>query len=260
MAVRKSLTFSVSGKGGAGKTTLTALLLKTLLESNKKDILVIDADPVMNLPYNLGIDLDEKTTLGMILDEKKIELKTKNHFYGKLLEAKIWESIIEQENFDLLIMGSSKGEGCYCTLNTFTAIIIESLTKMYDYIIIDFHAGFEHLSRRTDRAADILIIITDPSKMGFGTSRRIKEIIEEVNISFREIFLVGNRFNVKWEKRLSDFSDEIGVKFAGIIPDDQNIAEFNLKGKSLISLPKNSPAFIAVKNLFEKIRTSKLKF
>ena len=94
----------------------------------------------------------------------------------------------------------------------------------------------------------------------FPFGKSFKEIIEEVNISFREILLVGNRFNVKWEKKLSDFSDEIGVKFAGIIPDDQNIVEFNLKGKSLISLPKNSPAFIAVKNLFEKIRTSKLKF
>lgn len=253
MALRKSLTLSVSGKGGAGKTTLTGLLLKILLESGKQDILVIDADPAMNLPSVLGIELEGKTTLGMILDKKKDEIESGTHIYSKLLEAEIWESVINQNGFDVLIMGWKKGEGCYCTLDSFAAIIIESLTKMYEYILIDFYAGFEHLSRRTDRAADILLIVTDPSKMGFETSRHIKELVDEVNISFKDIFLVGNRFNEKLGRDLYNFSEEIGVKYAGIIPYDQNIAEFNLKGKSLINIPKNSPALIAAKKFFETI-------
>ena len=253
MTLRKALTISISGKGGAGKTTFTCLLLKILLESGKKDILVIDADPAMSLPIVLGIDLAEKTTLGMILDKKKGELDSGTHIFGKLLEGEIWESIIVQNGFDVLIMGRKKGEGCYCILDSFAAIIIESLSKMYDYILIDFNAGFEHLSRRTDRAADILLIITDPSKMGFGTAKRIKELVEEVNISFKDIFLVGNRFNGKLERQLCQFSKEIGVKYAGIVPYDQNIAEFNLRGKSLINIPNNSPALIAVKTFFETI-------
>jgi len=124
---------------------------------------------------------------------------------------------------------------------------------MYDFILIDFCAGFEHLSRRTDRFADILLIVTDPSKMGFGTSRRIKELIEEINISFKDVFLVGNRFNAKLEQQLTDFSKEIRVKYAGIIPYDQNVAEFNLKGRSLMNIPRDSLAFIFAKKFYEII-------
>lgn len=253
MAQRKRLTLSISGKGGAGKTTITALLLKILLESGKRDILVIDADPAMNLSSALGMELEGNTTLGMILDRKKNELESGTRIYSKLLEAEIWESIIEQNGFDMLIMGWKEGEGCYCDLDSFTAIIIESLTKMYDFILIDFYAGFEHLSRRTDIAADILLIVTDPSKMGFGTSRRIKELIEEVNISFKDIFLVGNRFDTKLGQKLSDFSEKIGCNYAGIIPYDQNIAEFNLRGRPLINIPRDAPALTAAKKIFEKI-------
>ncbi|MFX0187889.1 MAG: AAA family ATPase [Candidatus Hodarchaeota archaeon] len=253
MVLKKSLTLSVSGKGGSGKTTLTGLLLKILLDSGKQDILMIDADPAMNLPSVLGIELEGKTTLGMILDKKKDELESKTHIYSKLLEGEIWESVINQNGFDLLIMGWKKGEGCYCAIDSFAAIIIESLSKMYDYIIIDFYAGFEHLSRRTDRAADILLIVTDPSKMGFETSRRIKELVEEVNISFKDIFIVGNRFSEKLGQKLFEFSKEIGVKYAGIIQHDQNIVDFNLTGQSLMNIPNNSPAVIAVKKIFEGI-------
>jgi CO dehydrogenase maturation factor len=150
-------------------------------------------------------------------------------------------------------MGWKKGEGCYCDLDSFAAIVIESLTKMYDFILIDFYAGFEHLSRRTDRAADILLIVTDASKMGFETSRRIKELVEKVNISFKDIFLVGNKFDAKLEKQLYDLSKTIGVKYAGIIPCDQNVAEVNLRGESLISIPSDSPAFKAAKKIFKTI-------
>lgn len=253
MTIRKKLTISVSGKGGAGKTTLTALLLKNLLDYKKGDILAIDADPAMNLPNVLGINLEGKSTLGMILDKKKDEIEAGTHVYSKLLEAEIWESIISQNEFDMLLMGWKKGEGCYCALDSFAAIIIESLTKMYDYILIDFYAGFEHLSRRTDRAADILLIVTDPSKMGFETSRRLVDLVDEVNISFKDIFLVGNRFNAKLGHELFNLSKEIGVHCAGVIPYDQKVADFNLSGKSLLDIPESSPALLAAKKVFGKI-------
>ena len=253
MSSKKSLTISISGKGGAGKTTLTSLLLKSLLESDKRDVLVIDADPAINLPSVLGIELEGKTTLGMILDKKRKEMELGTHIYGKILEGEIWESIINQNGFDLLLMGWKKGEGCYCALDSFTAIIIESLTKMYDLILIDFYAGFEHLSRRTDRSADVLLIVTDPSKMGLETARHLKELVEEINISFKDIFLVGNNFNIEFEQQLSDFSKEIGVTYLGIIPYDQNIAEFNLRGSPLINIPRDSPALTAVRKIFETI-------
>ncbi|MBS7250553.1 MAG: AAA family ATPase [Candidatus Freyarchaeota archaeon] len=251
MIFRKGLTVSVCGKGGAGKTTLTALLLKALTEKNLGDILVIDADPAMNLGTALGIDVEGRTTLGMILDRKKEELDSGTSSYGKLMEAEIWESIIEQNGFDFLVVGCKRGEGCYCDLDSFAAGIIESLTKWYDFILIDFYAGFEHLSRRTSKASDILLIVTEQSKMGLATTRRIKELVDEVNLPFNEIFLLGNRLDATWEQELYQFSTKIGVKYAGIIPYDQNIAEASLKGNPLIRVPSNSPAYIAAKKLLE---------
>jgi CO dehydrogenase maturation factor len=251
MTFRKGLTISVCGKGGAGKTTITALLLKSLTEKSLGDILVIDADPAMNLSIALGIEMEGKTTLGMILDRKKEELDSGTSGYGKLMEAEIWESIIEQNGFDMLVVGWKRGEGCYCDLNSFAAGIIESLTKWYDFILIDFYAGFEHLSRGTNKASDILLIVTEQSKMGLATSRRIKELADMVNLSFSEIFLLGNRFDATLEQDLYQFSRKIGVKYAGIIPYDRNIAEASLRGKPLLGIPSNSPAFIAAKRFLE---------
>ncbi|MEX2750622.1 MAG: AAA family ATPase [Candidatus Freyarchaeota archaeon] len=249
----KGLTVSVCGKGGAGKTTITALLLKALTEKNLGDILAIDADPAMNLGTALGINMEGETTLGMILDRKKEELDSGTSGYGKLMEAEIWESIIEQNGFDMLAVGYKKGEGCYCDLDSFAAGIIESITKMYDFILIDFYAGFEHLSRRTSKASDILLIVTEQSKMGLATTRRIKELVDVVNLSFDEIFLLGNRLDATWEQELHQFSRKIGVKYAGTVPYDQNIAEASLRGKPLISIPGNSPAYTAAKKVLEKM-------
>ncbi len=251
MTFERGLTVSVCGKGGAGKTTLTALLLKALMEKNLGDILVIDADPAMNLGIALGINMEGKTTLGMILDRKKEELDSGTSAYGKLMEAEIWESVVEQNGFDMLVVGYKRGEGCYCDLDSFAAGMIEALTKMYDFILIDFYAGFEHLSRRTSKASDILLIVTEQSKMGLTTTRRIKELADEVNLSFDEIFLFGNRLDATWEQELYQFSRKMGVKYAGIIPYDQNIAEASLMGKPIINIPSSSPASIATRKFLD---------
>ncbi|MGQ9720491.1 MAG: ATP-binding protein [Candidatus Jordarchaeum sp.] len=253
MSLKKAFTLSISGKGGSGKTTIAILLLKNLIESGENDILLIDADPASNVPNVLGIGMEGKMTLGRILDKKKEELESPSQPYTKLLEGVIWENIIEQDGYDVLVMGRPEDEGCYCIIENFAAVIIDSLAKLYDFVMIDFDAGFEHISRRVDRAADVLLIITDPSKMGFETARRIVKLVEKINISFKNTYLIGNEFNEELGKKLFDFSQEIGIKYGGILPYDQNIVEFNLKGKSLIDLPRNSPAVKAAKKIFKKI-------
>ncbi len=253
MSLKKAFTLSISGKGGSGKTTIAALLLKNLIKSGEKDVLLIDADPASNVPNVLGIEMEGNMTLGMILDKKKRELESSSQPYTKLLEAEIWENIIEQDGFDVLVMGRPEDEGCYCIIENFAAVIIDSLAKLYDFIIIDFDAGFEHISRRVDRAADVLLITTDPSKMGFETSRRIVKLVEKINISFKDTYLIGNEFNEELGKKLFDLSKEIGIKYGGIIPYDQNIVELNLRGKSLINIPEDSPAVRAAKKISKTI-------
>src|SRR5690606_27946513 len=109
-----------------------------------------------------------------------------------MLDYRVMESIVETEDFDVLVMGRPEGSGCYCAVNTMLRKIIENIASNYDYIVIDTEAGLEHLSRRTTQNVDVMIVVTDPSKRGVLTARRILELSEQLEIRFREIFLVLN--------------------------------------------------------------------
>lgn len=254
-AANGRLVVAVSGKGGVGKTTLTALMTKILSGADDRSILVIDANPDSNLPDVLGVSY--RKTVGMALDELKKAMEqsrlppevSKERF----LESKIFELLEETPNFDLLVMGRGEGEGCYCPVNALLARIIDTLSRNYDLTLMDMEAGLEHLSRRTDRDVDIMVVVTDPSSMGFQTAKRIKELAREVHINFKKICLVGNRFPPEMEDHLKDEAEKIGIEPAGRIPQDDNIFKSNLAGKSIMDIPSDNPAVTAAKKILAKI-------
>jgi CO dehydrogenase maturation factor len=251
----EKLVISISGKGGAGKTTVTALLLKWLIQNTEKISLVVDADPATNLPDVLGVELQR--TVGQSSKElkDKIEAGTLSPTLSKkdIIEANVFQTLVEEDRFDLLAMGRSEGEGCYCFVNNMLTRILDTLTRNYEVALLDMEAGLEHLSRRTDRDVDSMIVVTDPSKMGLETARRIKEIIDEVHIDVKHIYLVGNRFTPDLEELLQKTADDIGLEYGGIIPVDENVIAFNLTGKPLLDIPDDSPAYKAVGDLAKKI-------
>ena len=249
------LVISVSGKGGTGKTTVTALLLKWLIQNTEKISLVVDADPATNLPDVLGVDL--LRTVGQSSKElkDKLEAGTLSPTLSKkeVLEANVFQSLVEEDRFDLLAMGRSEGEGCYCFVNNVLTRILDTLTRNYEVAFLDMEAGLEHLSRRTDRDVDSMIVVTDPSRMGLETARRIKELVDEVHIDVKHIYLVGNRFTPDLDELLQKTADDIGLDYGGIIPIDENVMTFNLEGKPLLDIPDDSPAYEAVGILAEKL-------
>ena len=251
----ENLVISISGKGGSGKTTVTALLLKWLIQNTEKISLVVDADPATNLPDVLGVEL--LRTVGQSSKElkDKIEAGTLSPTLSKkdVIEANVFQTLVEEDRFDLLAMGRSEGEGCYCFVNNMLTRILDTLTRNYEVALLDMEAGLEHLSRRTDRDVDSMIVVTDPSKMGLETARRIKEIIDEVHIDVKHIYLVGNRFTPDLEELLQKTADDIGLEYGGIIPVDENVIAFNLTGKPLLEIPDDSPAFRAIGNLARKV-------
>lgn len=251
----EKLVISISGKGGAGKTTITALLLKWIIQNTKKISLVVDADPATNLPDVLGVELPR--TVGQSSKElkDKIEAGTLSPTLSKkdVIEANVFQTLVEEDRFDLLAMGRSEGEGCYCFVNNMLTRILDTLTRNYEVALLDMEAGLEHLSRRTDRDVDSMIVVTDPSKMGLKTARRIKEIVDEVHIDVKHIYLVGNRFTPDLEELLQKTADDIGLEYGGIIPVDDNVIAFNLTGKPLLEIPDDSPAYKAVGTLAKKI-------
>jgi CO dehydrogenase maturation factor len=257
----RKLVVSISGKGGTGKTTLTALLLKWLVKNTEEIVLVVDADPATNLPEVLGVDLVR--TVGQASKDMKdrIEKGTLSPTVPKkdLLEAWVFETLVEEERFDLLAMGRSEGEGCYCFVNNVLTRILDTLTKNYSVALLDMEAGLEHLSRRTDRDVDAMLIVTDPSKMGFETARRIRDLAEEVHINVKNIYLIGNRFTAEMEDMLRKASDDIGLELAGSIPVDENVMSFNMAGKPLLEVPDESPAYLAVERIARRIGLDNLE-
>lgn len=253
--MREKLVLSVSGKGGAGKTTVAALLLKHLIQRGDLSVLVIDADPATNLPDVLGVKIDK--TVGIVENElrRKLELSEIPQTVTKreLLEGQIHSILMETTKFDLLAMGRSEGEGCYCSINYFLTSIIDQISKNYDLTIIDMEAGLEHVSRRTDRDVDVMLIVTDPSRMGLQTAVRIREIAKEVHITFKRMLLIGNQFPPEAEQEISQRAAEIGFELAGLIPTDPDIASFNLAGRPLLELPSDSPALAVIPKIIEKI-------
>ncbi|MEM2959165.1 MAG: hypothetical protein QW261_12785, partial [Candidatus Jordarchaeaceae archaeon] len=129
--------------------------------------------------------------------------------------------------------------------------IIDSLTRLYDIVLIDAEAGLEHISRRTDRDVDVFFIITDPSRMGFLTVSRIIDLTKKLHINFKKVYLVGNRFPKNAEKTLYKFAREIGIQCIASLPLDENISQFNLLGKSILELPENSAIIAPLKNIVE---------
>lgn len=247
---------SISGKGGSGKTTLTALLLKVLIQSKgDRSILVIDADPATNLPEALGLKVEK--TVGTVTNELRKQMDQDALSLGiskeRLLETWVYNILVETPNFDFLAMGRSEGEGCYCYINSVLTRILDVIADNYDIILMDMEAGLEHLSRRTAKDVDILLIVTDPSKMGFETAKRIREVADEVHIKIKRAYLIGNQFTSEMEGLLMGRAKEIGVEYGGFIPTDPNIYRHNLEGKPLLHLPSDSPAVIAAEQIAKRI-------
>jgi CO dehydrogenase maturation factor len=256
-----SRVVSFSGKGGVGKSTLLILLLKYLKETEKfKDILIIDADPDANVGDLIGKEVSFGETVGGKMSELKKKIQRRefppNMPKTSLIESEIFSSLIEMEEFDILEMGRAEGEGCYCSVNNVIKNVIDILSKNYDMTLVDSPAGLEHFARKMGRNVEDLFIVTDASKMGIHTIKRIIEITKEVELEFKNIYIIGNRFSEDLKdilvREVNKFNDK-RVKFLGLIPNDDKISEINISGNSLLSLPSDNPAYLKAKELFSQI-------
>ncbi|MBA2868594.1 AAA family ATPase [Methanococcus maripaludis] len=248
------MIIAVTGKGGVGKTLLSSLIIRNLTKSGK-NILAIDADPDSNLPEALGVEVTK--TVGDAREELKKEVRSGNTSpemdMWNSLDYKIMESIMETPEFDLLVMGRPEGSGCYCAVNNMLRKIIETVSSNYDIVVIDTEAGLEHLSRRTTQNVDTLLVVTDSSKRGILTASRIKELAKELDISFKNLYLVLNRIKPENEENVRETVKDFGLDIIGIIYDDELTASYDIEGKPLFELPDDSETVNSVSKIVEKI-------
>jgi len=252
---------SFSGKGGVGKSTLLVLMLKYLIESKKyKNILVIDADPDANIGDLIGQKINFNQTIGgkMTAFKEKIQKMQIPPDVNKnqIIESEFFDSLIEGDKFDVIEMGRSEGEGCYCSVNNTLKHVIDVISKNYDIVLIDAPAGLEYFARKTGQDVSDLIIVTDASKMGFHTMERIIEVSKEVQLKFKNILILGNRFPEDMKNLLSEKVTNIrenNVKFLGTLPYDEEISKVNLLGTDLLTISPQNTLYKSAKNLYAQI-------
>lgn len=245
-----TLTFAVAGKGGVGKTTFAALLIKIL--SEKDVVLAVDADPNSNLNYMLGVDIEN--TIGDLREDitKDPESVPVGMSKQEYIEYQIRLALIEGERFDLVAMGRQEGPGCYCYINNVLRAFLDSLSTKYKYVVMDNEAGMEHLSRRTTRDVDHLFILSNQTKPGVLTAMRIGELSQKVDIGIANRHLIINRADGVRDQ-LKETIENMDFNHVDYIPEDNAIAERIMLGKPLLDLPDSSPALERARKILEQL-------
>jgi CO dehydrogenase maturation factor len=257
-------TIALAGKGGVGKTTIAGMVIKYLVQSQPGAVLAIDADPSSNLNMVLGLDLE--WTVGDIredlLSQVKGSLQASGAAMGALpggvskrdyLDYQIRASLAEGEQFDLIAMGRSEGSGCYCAVNHNLREVVDAISKNYAYVVIDNEAGMEHLSRRTTRDVQHLLVVTDPSQRGIVAAERIASYRHELDIRIENAYLILNRLVGEIPAALQEKIDSLDIPLLATIPADPQVTALEYGGRPLIELGNDSPVFTAVARMMAEI-------
>ena len=230
---------ALSGKGGTGKTTISSLIIRSLIDQGETPVLAVDADPNANLHEALGVTVRE--TLGCMREEaftRHIPPGMNRHDYVRF---RFRQALVEAKGFDLIAMGRPEGSGCYCFANDLLSECITRLERDYRFIVIDTEAGMEHISRGTIGKPDMLLIVSDPGARGLRTIARIREIATQLGLEKEKIFIVFNRY--KSVTAPVDFGIDTPI---AIIPDDPLVEAADLAATPVSQVPADSPALGAV--------------
>jgi CO dehydrogenase maturation factor len=248
----KAFTIAVAGKGGTGKTTLTGMVIRYLIEKRKGPVLAVDADANSNLNEVLGVSCGG--TVGHIREEALATAGGRPHGMSldEYLDMRIEQVMVEAAGFDLLVMGRPEGPGCYCAANNVIRKYTDHLTDSYPYIVTDNEAGLEHLSRRTTEDTDLLLVISDPSARGILTAGRVNAIVDELGLNVHRRALIVNRVpGGGLPPELKGVVDGTGMELVGTVPADEMITEFDLAGRPLAGLPADSKAVRALYGILD---------
>ena len=246
-----SFIIAMAGKGGTGKTTVAALLLRYLVEHQKTPVLAVDADANANLNEVLGLDLHY--TVGEAREEMKKGADMVSMTKDQLIEMRINQCLVEADGFDLISMGQPEGPGCYCAANHLVTHYMDVLGKNYPYILMDNEAGMEHMSRLTTKNVDLLLLVSDPSWRSIQAARRLKDLANQLKIVVGRAVLVVNRTENGLSERAQAEIAAQGLELAGLIPQDPLVAEFDGEGRPTYNLPGDSAAVKAVYGILSKL-------
>jgi len=248
-------TIALAGKGGTGKTTVAALLIRALTRRSSQPVLAIDADPATNLHMALGLPMP--ATAGEIREEMldtaqagQLGVAISRHDY---LTREIRMALEEGDQVDLLAMGRPEGQGCYCAVNHLLRQIIDDLGRSYDFVVIDNEAGMEHIARRTTKDVDLLLVVTDPSLRGLRTAASIAEMARDIEVNVKKSMLIVNRVEGELTPEQQAAIEATRLELAALIPADARVNQLDAQGLPLLHLDGDSPAGQAVDALTDRL-------
>lgn len=253
-----AIKIAVAGKGGTGKTTFCGMLIDWMGKNGKSPILAVDADANSNLNEVLGVEVE--TTLGDVREliataENKLESPipvgmSKQDF----MDHKLQSAIVEDDEFDLIVMGRTQGKGCYCFVNDLLTRELIKLEKNYPYMVVDNEAGMEHISRGILPDVDYIILVSDCSRRGVQAVARIAELVKEVGMHPKRIALVVNRApSGVLNDGTREEIEKHGLDLIGVIPQDEMVYEYDCDGKATCKLPADNAARKAVEDIANKL-------
>jgi CO dehydrogenase maturation factor len=240
---------AITGKGGVGKTTVSALTVRLLVEAGRGPVLAVDADPNLNLNAALGVAVDQ--TVGDIREQglDRAAALPGGMAKAEFLQLRVQEALVEQSGFDLLAMGRPEGPGCYCFANSILRACVDRIGKQYAYVVIDCEAGLEHLSRRTAGNMDVLLVLSDPSIRSLDTARRVLDLVEDLQTRVGRVAFAFTRVSDGHPPALLAAARERGLPAPLLIPQDEEVEALDAQGKPLVQVSAASPALRAVREI-----------
>ncbi|MDR4508496.1 MAG: AAA family ATPase [Candidatus Brocadiaceae bacterium] len=239
-----AFNIAVAGKGGTGKSTISALIVRYITEELGKSVSAVDADPNASLGALLGLSVQNT-----VADIREDMVEKKTNFppgmsKDRFIEYAIEESIIEKGKFDLLTMGRPEGPKCYCYVNNLLRKYLDKVGTTYPFIITDNEAGMEHLSRRTTNNIDLLLIISEPTIVGALTMQRIIELSNSLPITINKKLCVLNRVPQDGvHENLQQKLNTLGIEIATILPFDQDVYNMAAAGDSVFEVSREGELY-----------------
>ena len=237
-------TIAISGKGGAGKTTLSAMIIRAIMDISSSSVLAVDGDPNSCLGLTLGVE--SVGTISQIREQARSK-KPDNIGMDRVrsFEYGIQQMLTESKGFDLLTMGQPEGPDCYCAANNLLRQYLDKLSNSYDFVVVDNEAGMEHLSRRTTNNVDFLFILADPTPIGQVTAKRIFQLANTLPINVDKMGIIWNRTDAVHQLD--------GMEIFGSVPFDQAVLDSSMQGKNVFDIDSESIAFSAIKKIIENL-------
>ena len=247
---------AVAGKGGTGKTTLCGMIVKHLAGRDNGQVLAVDADPNSNLNEVLGVAAPE--TLGdireIVLKNSSGESMPGGMTKQEYMDFMFGDALAEEKDFDLLVMGRTQGEGCYCFINGILRTQIDKYSGAYSHIVIDNEAGLEHISRGTLPKVDTLILVSDCSRRGIQAAGRASVLVDELKLKPKTLKLVINRApNGEIAEGVLEEVRQQKLDLLGVIPQDDYIYRYDSEGMPIVDVPDDSPIKKAVKSIIAEL-------